>query len=51
MVSDDAEPERRRRSFDAIEERVHQIHGEIELVAADGGTEVHVTMPAFAAQR
>jgi two-component system sensor histidine kinase DegS len=51
VVADDAEPERRRRSFDAIEERVHQIHGEIELVASDTGTEVHVTMPAFAAQR
>jgi two-component system NarL family sensor kinase len=51
VVADDAEPERRRRSFDAIEERVHQIHGEIELVSSDTGTEVHVTMPAFAAQR
>ena len=51
VVADDAEPERRRRSFDAIEERVHQIHGEIELVADETGTEVHVTMPAFAAQR
>jgi two-component system, NarL family, sensor kinase len=51
VVTDDAEPERRRRSFDVIEERVHQIRGEIELVASDAGTEVHVTMPAFAAQR
>jgi two-component system NarL family sensor kinase len=51
IVADDAEPERRLRSFDAIEERVHQVHGEIELVAGEGGTEVHVTMPAFAAQR
>jgi signal transduction histidine kinase len=51
VISDDAEPERRRRSFDAIEERVQQIHGEIELVAGDSGTDVRVTMPAFAAQR
>jgi signal transduction histidine kinase len=51
VVADDAEPERRRRSFEVIEERVHQIHGEIELVAGATGTEVHVTMPAFAAQR
>ena len=51
IVADDAEPERRLRSFDAIEERVHQVRGEIELVAGEDGTEVHVTMPAFAAQR
>jgi signal transduction histidine kinase len=50
-VADDAEPERRRRSFETIEERVHQIHGEIELISTDDGTEVLVTMPAFAAQR
>src|SRR2546429_2135456 len=29
-VSDDAEPERRRRSFEAIEERVRQLHGSID---------------------
>jgi signal transduction histidine kinase len=51
IVADDAEPERRLRSFDAIEERVHQVHGEIELVSGEDGSEVHVTMPAFAAQR
>ena len=51
VIADDAEPERRRRSFDVIEERVHQMHGQIELVAGAAGTEVHVTMPAFAAQR
>lgn len=51
VVADDAEPERRRRSFEVIEERVHQVHGEIELVAGKDGTAVRVTMPAFAAQR
>ena len=29
-VSDDAEPERRRRSFEAVEERVKQLHGTID---------------------
>ena len=29
VVADDAEPERRRRSFEAIEERVKQLHGTI----------------------
>src|SRR4051812_27965854 len=32
-VSDDAEPERRRRSFEAIEERVKQLHGAIAVAA------------------
>jgi signal transduction histidine kinase len=51
VVADDAEPERRRRSFEAIEERVHQLHGEIEVVLFEGGTEVRVTLPPYAAQR
>jgi two-component system, NarL family, sensor kinase len=50
-VADDAEPERRRRSFEAIEERVRQVHGKIEVVAADEGTEVRVTLPPYTAQR
>ena len=33
IVGDDAEPERRRRSFEAIEERVKQLHGTIEVEA------------------
>jgi two-component system NarL family sensor kinase len=51
VVRDDAEPERRRRSFEAIEERVHQLHGEIEVASLTGGTEVRVSMPPYAAQR
>ena len=51
VVEDDAEPERRRRSFEAIEERVHQLHGEIEVAARSGGTEIRVVMPPYAAQR
>jgi signal transduction histidine kinase len=50
-VVDDAEPERRRRSFEAIQERVRQLHGEIEVAAGESGTEVRVTLPAYTAQR
>ena len=39
-VADDAEPERRRRSFEAIEERVKQLHGTIDVDAATSGTRV-----------
>jgi len=51
-VADDADPERRRRSFEAIEERVRQVHGEIEVVV-DGhhGTAVRVRLPPYTAQR
>jgi two-component system NarL family sensor kinase len=51
VVADDAEPERRRRSFEAIEERVRQLHGEIEVAARSGGTEIRVVMPPYAAAR
>jgi len=50
-VADDADPERRRRSFEVIEERVRQLHGEIEVAAGDDGTEIRVTLPAYTAQR
>jgi signal transduction histidine kinase len=51
-VADDADPERRRRSLEAIEERVLQIHGEIDVVVEKGrGTLVRVTLPAYTAQR
>jgi two-component system, NarL family, sensor kinase len=51
-VADDAEPERRRRSFEAIEERVRQLHGEIDFDAGnEGGTEVVVVLPPYTAQR
>src|SRR5918912_1598162 len=47
-VTDDAEPERRRRSFEAIEERVHQLHGRITVAAREtGGTQVVVTLPPY----
>ncbi len=50
-VSDDADPERRLRSLEAIEERVRQVHGLIDVSAGDGGTDVRVTLPAYTAQR
>jgi two-component system, NarL family, sensor kinase len=51
-VSDDAEPERRRRSFEAIEERVKQLHGRIEVAAgAEDGTRVVVTLPPYSTRR
>jgi signal transduction histidine kinase len=51
-VADDADPERRRRSLEAIEERVLQVHGEIEVVVDEHhGTLVRVTLPAYTAQR
>ena len=50
-VSDDAEPERRRRSFEAIEERVKQLHGTISVDVRDDGTRVVVTLPPYATRR
>jgi signal transduction histidine kinase len=50
-VSDDAEPERRRRTFEAIEERVHQLHGTIELTVENDRTTVTVVLPAYASRR
>jgi two-component system NarL family sensor kinase len=50
-VADDAEPERRRRSFEAVEERVKQLHGTIEVEAGDSGTRVIVTLPPYATRR
>jgi len=50
-VSDDAEPERRRRSFEGIEERVRQLHGSIDVVVEDAHTTVRVTLPSYATRR
>ena len=50
-VTDDAEPERRRRSLEQIEERARQLHGTVLVVAGDRGTEVRVTLPAHTAHR
>jgi signal transduction histidine kinase len=48
---DDADPERRRRSLEGIEERVRQLHGSLQIRSAEGGTEVLVTLPAHTARR
>jgi signal transduction histidine kinase len=50
-VSDDAEPERRRRSFEAIEERVRQLHGSIDVAVEDDSTTVRVALPSYATRR
>jgi signal transduction histidine kinase len=50
-VADDAEPERRMRSLEAIEERARQLHGTIEVLEVDGGTDIRVTLPAHTARR
>ena len=50
-VSDDAEPERRRRSFEAIEERVKQLHGTIDVDVHDKGTTTTVSLPPYATAR
>jgi len=50
-VADDAEPERRRQSLEAIEERVAQLHGTVAMQAADAGTETRVSLPAHTARR
>ena len=51
VVADDAEPERRRRSFEAIDERVKQLHGSIRVDSEEPGTRVVVTLPSYATRR
>jgi signal transduction histidine kinase len=51
IVADDAEPERRRRSLEGIEERVNQLHGSITVDAEEPGTRVVVTLPPYASRR
>jgi signal transduction histidine kinase len=51
-VADDAEPERRRRSMESIEERVKQLHGHIRFDPSPGkGTRVVVSLPPYATRR
>jgi signal transduction histidine kinase len=51
-VVDDAEPERRQRTFETVVERVRQLHGELEVApAADCGTEISVMLPSYTTQR
>ncbi len=52
LVADDGAGERRRRAFEAVEERVRQLHGRVSLEASDdGGTEVRVVLPPYTARR
>jgi signal transduction histidine kinase len=51
-IVDDGRGERRRTTFDAIAERARTINGTIAVEqGADGGTSLHVTLPASASQR
>lgn len=51
-IADDAPGERRRRAFEAIEERVRQLHGTVSLEAgSDGGTELRIVLPPYTARR
>ncbi len=47
-ITDDAEPERRRRSLETIDERIRQLHGTIDVTTDDEGTTVVVTLPPYA---
>jgi signal transduction histidine kinase len=51
VIWDDAEPERRRRSFEAIEERAKQLHGTIEVSVEGNGTRISLTLPPYATRR
>jgi signal transduction histidine kinase len=50
-VADDAEPERRLRSLEEIEERARHLQGTLEVHALEGGTDIRVTLPAQTAGR
>jgi len=50
-VADDAEPERRRRSLEVIDERARQLHGALELRVEEHRSEIRVTLPAHTARR
>ena len=52
VIADDAPGERRRRSFDTIDERARSLNGRISVEkGADGGTAVHVLLPPYADRR
>ena len=51
IVADNAEPERRRRSLESVEQRLKQLHGTIEVDVDDDGTHVRVTLPSYATRR
>jgi len=52
VIVDDGAGERRRASYDDIEERTRTLSGQLEVAAGqDGGTAVRVTLPSYAAHR
>jgi signal transduction histidine kinase len=52
VVSDDAPGERRRRSFEAIEERARTLNGRLDVEqGSDGGTAVRVVLPHYSVTR
>jgi signal transduction histidine kinase len=52
VIADDGAGERRRASYDDIEERTRTLGGRLEVAAGDdGGTVVQVTLPSYAAHR
>jgi signal transduction histidine kinase len=52
VVADDAPGERRRRTFEALEERARSLSGRLSVdQGEDGGTTVRVVFPAYAVRR
>ena len=52
VIADDGAGERRRASYDDIEEQARTLSGRVEVEAGqDGGTAVRVTLPPYAAHR
>jgi signal transduction histidine kinase len=52
VIADDGAGERRRASFDDIEERARTLSGRLDVEAgSDGGTAVRVVLPSYVAQR
>ena len=52
VIADDGTGERRRASYDEIEERARTLSGSVEVEAGqDGGTAVRIVLPSYVAQR
>jgi signal transduction histidine kinase len=52
VIADDGTGERRRASYDQIEERARTLSGSVEVESgADGGTAVRVVLPSYVAHR
>jgi signal transduction histidine kinase len=51
VIADDGTGERRRRSFEEIEERARTLRGTVKVDQADGGTEITIAVPSYTAGR